>query len=219
MYIVTRLIFIVSSTWKDALRDRLVLRKVFDPPPFSVIPFSLMFTSHTLTELLSPQLSKEYHLFRPLIVAARQLVQEIRRMPLPDPGPDSPVRRAFDPRFGRVIVSFIPLHVIQLRVVWDKLLGLLDSLDQLRTLMGVASLASWNVRVFYARSAQSISHLTPLCRSRDTFKRGLRNPIDIFRTSDPRARYGSLLSLHLFFFCAAHSEYVSSRPCSRKGPC
>ncbi|KAG8217116.1 Mak10 subunit, NatC N-terminal acetyltransferase-domain-containing protein, partial [Butyriboletus roseoflavus] len=102
--------FEASSTWKDALRDRLVLRK-------------------TLIELLSAQLSKEYHRFCPLVDAARELVQRIRRMPLPDPRPDSPVPRAFDPQFPRVLVSFIPLHVIGLPdqdTVWNKLVGLLD---------------------------------------------------------------------------------------------
>ncbi|KAF8548370.1 hypothetical protein OG21DRAFT_1471303 [Imleria badia] len=121
--------FKASSTWKDALHDRLVLRK-------------------TLIELFSAQLSKEYHLFRPLVDRARELVQKIRQTPPPDPGPDSPAPRAFDPQFARVLVSFIPLHVIKLPdqdIVWNKLVGLLDSLDQLSTLAGVSNLTSWKV--------------------------------------------------------------------------
>lgn len=99
---------------------------------------------------MSAQLSKEYQRFRPLVNTARELVQKIRQTPPPDPGPDSPAPRAFDPQFARVLVSFIPLHVIRLPdqdTVWNKLVGLLDSLEQLSTLAGLSDLTSWKVVV------------------------------------------------------------------------
>lgn len=140
---------VASSTWKDALRDRLVLRKV----QTSIFTLFLSLTSYqTLIELLSAQLSKEYHRFRPLVNTARELVQRIRQTPPPDPGSDSPAPRAFDPQFARVLVSFIPLHVIRLPsqdIMWNKLVGLLDSLDQLSTLASVLDLTSWKVVTVY----------------------------------------------------------------------
>ncbi|KAH0830164.1 hypothetical protein J3R83DRAFT_1513 [Lanmaoa asiatica] len=146
--------FEASSTWKDALRDRLVLRK-------------------TLIELLSAQSSKEYHRLRPLVNTARELVQKIRRAPPPDPGPDSPVPRAFDPQFARVLVSFIPLHVIRLPdqdTVWNKLLGLLDSLDQLSTLADVSNLTSWKVimghiQVWLSKPDRRLPYIRSACQS------------------------------------------------------
>ncbi|KAF8835779.1 hypothetical protein BDN67DRAFT_974919 [Paxillus ammoniavirescens] len=121
--------FRAPSSWKNGLLYRLMLRK-------------------TLVELLSAQLSKEYHRFPSLVNTARDLVQRIRQMPPPEPGPTSPAPCAFDPQFARVLVSFIPLHVIQLpdqEKVWNTLVGLLDSLEQVSNLAGVSELTTWKI--------------------------------------------------------------------------
>ena len=118
------------------------------------------------------QLSKEYHRFGPLVNTARELIQKIRQTPPPEPGPDSPAPRAFDPQFARVLVSFIPLHVIKLPdqdTVWNKLVGLLDSLEQLSTLAGVSNLTSWKV-VTNVLTVYHPAHLT--LRSWATFNYG-----------------------------------------------
>jgi len=103
-------------------------------------------------ELLDAQLSKEYFRFRPLIDTARGLLQQIRISRPPPPHISSAATRAFDPQFPRVLVSMIPLHIIQLPEqdkVWDKLAGLLDSLEQLSILIEIPDLSTWNVRLFF----------------------------------------------------------------------
>ncbi|KAH7890082.1 Mak10 subunit, NatC N-terminal acetyltransferase-domain-containing protein [Phlebopus sp. FC_14] len=118
-----------QSRWRNALLQRLVLRK-------------------TLVELLSAQLAKEYHRFRSLTGTARDLIRQIRRFPPPEPGATSPALHTFDPQFARVLVSFIPLHVIQLPeqgIVWDKLLGLLESLEQASRLVEISNLSTWKI--------------------------------------------------------------------------
>jgi hypothetical protein len=67
-----------------------------------------------------------------------------------EPGPDSPARLAFDPQFPRVIVSYIPLHVIQLpdqAHTWALLKGLLISLRNVNDLAGTAELTTWEVYI------------------------------------------------------------------------
>lgn len=118
-------------------------------------------------------------------------------MPPPDPGPDSPAPRAFDPQFSRVLVSFIPLHIIRLPdqdTVWNKLVGLLDSLDQLSTLAEVSNLTTWKV-VTIASTEYPLAHL--VFRLWVTFKYGYRNQIDVCLTSGPHARYRGLV--HVLF--------------------
>lgn len=69
-------------------------------------------------------------------------------MPPPEPVPDSPAPHAFDPQFARVLVSFIPLHLIRLPdqdTVWNKLVGFLDSLDQISILAEISNLTCWKV--------------------------------------------------------------------------
>ena len=102
-------------------------------------------------QLLEAQLSKEYFRFRPLIDKARGLLQQIRISRPPPPHISSAAARAFDPQFPRVLVSIIPLHIIQLPEqdkVWDKLAGLLDSLEQLSILIEIPDLSTWNVCLF-----------------------------------------------------------------------
>ncbi|KAL4064339.1 Mak10 subunit, NatC N-terminal acetyltransferase-domain-containing protein [Scleroderma citrinum] len=117
------------SLWRNALFKRLVLRKV-------------------IVELLAAQLSKEYFRFRPLLDTARNLLQQIRVSSPPLPRASSPAIHAFNPQFPRVLVSMIPLHIIQLPEqdrTWDKLAGLLDSLEQLSILIEIPDLSTWNV--------------------------------------------------------------------------
>ncbi|KAF8437566.1 Mak10 subunit, NatC N-terminal acetyltransferase-domain-containing protein [Boletus edulis BED1] len=182
--------FQASSTWKDALRDRLVLRK-------------------TLIELLLAQLTKEYNRFPSLVNTARQLVQKIRQTPPPEPGPDSPASRAFDPQFARVLVSFIPLHDIQLPdqdTVWNKLVVLLDSLDQLSTLAGVSDLSTWKVIMGHVQSWLSkpdrrLAYIRSACQS-TLFEDGLvfnkytqKHVVDCFFMENCEISYDSFIDM------------------------
>ena len=166
---------------------------------FDVCHCYLSLTSYqTFIELLAAQLSKEYYRLRPLVNTARELVQKIRQTPPPEPEPDSPAPRAFDPQFARVLVSFIPLHIIRLPdqdVVWNKVAELLDSLDQLSTLAEVSNLTSWKV-VRIVLTKIPLTHTT--LRLRATSKYGLQNQIDVSHTSGLHARYQDFLSSVLF---------------------
>ncbi|KAF9228847.1 Mak10-domain-containing protein [Gyrodon lividus] len=145
--------FEAPSSWKDGLLCRLMLRKA-------------------LVELLSAQSSKEYHRFRSLVDTARELIQRIRQMPSPNPEPTSPALCAFDPQFARVLVSYIPLHVIQSpeqEKVWNTLAGLLDSLEQLSTLAGVTNLTIWktvgHVQICSPKPDQRLPYIRSACQS------------------------------------------------------
>ncbi|KAG6375824.1 hypothetical protein JVT61DRAFT_2681 [Boletus reticuloceps] len=181
--------FQASSTWKDALRDRLVLRK-------------------TLIELLLAQLTKEYNRFPLLVNTARQLVQKIRQTPPPEPGPDSPASRAFDPQFARVLVSFIPLHDIRLPdqdTVWNKLVVLLDSLDQLSTLAGVSDLSTWkimgHVQSWLSKPDRRLPYIRSACQS-TLFEDGLvfnkytqKHVVDCFFMENCEISYDSFIDM------------------------
>ncbi|KIM61115.1 hypothetical protein SCLCIDRAFT_16178 [Scleroderma citrinum Foug A] len=137
------------SFWRNALFQRLNLRKV-------------------LVQLLEAQLSKEYFRFRPLIDKARGLLQQIRISRPPPPHISSAAARAFDPQFPRVLVSMIPLHIIQLPEqdkVWDKLAGLLDSLEQLSILIEIPDLSTWNVLGTLQLWQPKRNHYLPYTRS------------------------------------------------------
>ncbi|KAN0073799.1 hypothetical protein V8E55_012053 [Tylopilus felleus] len=173
--------FNASSTWKDAL--------------------------HTV-DLFAAQLSKEYHRFRPLVDTARDLIQKIRQNPPPNPGPDSPALRAFDPTFTRVLVSFIPLHVIRLPdqdTVWNKLVGLLDSLDQLSTLAGISNLTHWKVmghiQVWFSKPDRRLPYIRSACQS-TLFEDGLvlssytqKHIVDCFFTENCGVPYDSFVDM------------------------
>ncbi|KAF9239144.1 Mak10 subunit, NatC N-terminal acetyltransferase-domain-containing protein [Melanogaster broomeanus] len=125
--------FKVPSSWKNGLRYRLMLRK-------------------TLVELLSAQLSKEYHRFHSLA----NLTSTTRLR--------SPIRR--------ILVSFIPLHAIQLPEqdrVWNTLVRLLDSLEQLSTLAGVSDLATWKIlghtQTWSPKPAERLAYIRSACQS------------------------------------------------------
>ncbi|KIJ63356.1 hypothetical protein HYDPIDRAFT_113345 [Hydnomerulius pinastri MD-312] len=141
------------STWRNALLQRLILRK-------------------TLLDLLSAQLAKEYRQFQSIIDTARRLIQQIRQSPPPEPGQASPAPRAFDPQFARVLVSFIPLHVIQLPEqdkVWNTLLGLLNSLEQLSIMAEISNLSTWkivgHVQLWSPKADQRLPYVRSACQS------------------------------------------------------
>lgn len=65
-----------------------------------------------------------------------------------EPALDSPACLAFDPEFARVLVSYIPLHVIQLpdqAHAWASLEGILMSLKRVNTLANTSEISTWEV--------------------------------------------------------------------------
>lgn len=83
-----------------------------------------------------------------MINLSLQLLHPIMTVTPSEPAPDSPARLAFDPQFPRAIVSFIPLHVIQLpnqTHTWALLKGLLTSLKNVNDLASTAELTTWEV--------------------------------------------------------------------------
>ncbi|KAI6099200.1 Mak10 subunit, NatC N-terminal acetyltransferase-domain-containing protein [Pisolithus croceorrhizus] len=111
-------------------------------------PITRLILRKMLVKLFSALLSKDYFRFRPLIEMARVMLQHVHASPPPPPRSCSPVPRAFDPQFPRVLISSIPLQPIQLpeqSKVWDTLAGLLDSLEQLSVLIEIPGLSTWDI--------------------------------------------------------------------------
>ncbi|KAG1736921.1 Mak10 subunit, NatC N-terminal acetyltransferase-domain-containing protein [Suillus paluster] len=120
----------VQQPWKAMLVDRLKFRK-------------------SLIELFETQLSQAHsNLLPTMINLSLQLLHPIMTATPSEPAPDSPARLAFDPHFARVLVSFIPLHVIELpdqAHTWASLEGLLTSLKNVNNLANTAELSTWEI--------------------------------------------------------------------------
>lgn len=128
-------------------------------------------------------MSKEYARFRPLVDTARQLLQSARQT-TPQLGPLSPARLTFDPEYPRVLISQIPLYIIELPEqdkVWNKLTGLLDSLEQLSLLMEIPNLSVWNVNHVFLHSTIDLSSIP---RQSAPFKICHRNHINVYPMFD-----------------------------------
>jgi hypothetical protein len=120
----------VQQPWKAMLMNRLTLRK-------------------SLIVLFETQLSQPHSGLLPTMInLSLQLLHPIMTVTPSEPAPDSPARLAFDPQYPRVIVSYIPLHVIQLpdqAHTWALLKGLLTSLKNVNDLANTAELTTWEV--------------------------------------------------------------------------
>ncbi|KAG2073488.1 Mak10-domain-containing protein [Suillus decipiens] len=120
----------VQQPWKSMLMNRLMFRK-------------------SLIVLFETQLSQPHSGLLPTMInLSLQLLHSITTVTPSEPAPDSPARLAFDPQFPRVIVSYIPLHVIQLpdqAHTWALLEGLLTSLKNVNDLANTAELTTWEV--------------------------------------------------------------------------
>ncbi|KAG1749555.1 Mak10 subunit, NatC N-terminal acetyltransferase-domain-containing protein [Suillus lakei] len=120
----------VQQPWKAMLMDRLMFRK-------------------SLIELFEAQLSQPHSSLLPTMInLSLQLLHPIITVAPSEPAPDSPARLAFDPQYPRVIVSYIPLHVIQLpdqAQTWASLKGLLTSLKNVNDLANAAELTTWEI--------------------------------------------------------------------------
>ncbi|KAG2359731.1 Mak10 subunit, NatC N-terminal acetyltransferase-domain-containing protein [Suillus spraguei] len=103
----------------------------------------------SLIVLFETQLSQPHSGLLPTMInLSLQLLHSITTVTPSEPAPDSPARLAFDPQFPRVIVSYIPLHVIQLpdqAHTWALLEGLLTSLKNVNDLANTAELTTWEV--------------------------------------------------------------------------
>ncbi|KAG1856630.1 Mak10 subunit, NatC N-terminal acetyltransferase-domain-containing protein [Suillus subalutaceus] len=120
----------VQQPWKAMLMNRLMLRK-------------------SLIVLFETQLSQPHSSLLPTMInLSLQLLHPIMTVTPSEPALDSPARLAFDPQFPRVIVSYIPLHVIQLpdqARTWALLEGMLTSLKNVNDLANTTELTTWEV--------------------------------------------------------------------------
>ncbi|KAG0694642.1 Mak10 subunit, NatC N-terminal acetyltransferase-domain-containing protein [Suillus ampliporus] len=120
----------VPQPWKAMLMNRLKFRK-------------------SLIELFETQLSQPHSNLLPTMISlSLQLLHPITTTTQSDPAPDSPARLAFDPQFARVLVSYIPLHVIELpdqAHTWASLEGLLTSLKTVNDLANTVELSTWEI--------------------------------------------------------------------------
>ncbi|OAX36010.1 Mak10-domain-containing protein [Rhizopogon vinicolor AM-OR11-026] len=120
----------VQQPWQAMLMDRLKFRK-------------------SLIELFETQLSQPHSSLLPAMIdLSLHLLRNVMTAPLSEPAPVSPARLAFDPEFARVLVSYIPLHVIQLpdqAHTWASLKGLLTSLKNVNDLANTAEVSTWEI--------------------------------------------------------------------------
>lgn len=130
-----------------------------------------------------------------------QLLHPIMTVTPSEPGPDSPARLAFDPQFPRVIVSYIPLHVIQLpdqAHTWALLKGLLTSLKNVNYLASTAELTTWEV---YTVTALPSINIKSSIRLLVIYSCGAHSPIAGFHTSVQSHRRVTCMPTSLVEFC------------------
>ncbi|KAJ8591458.1 Mak10-domain-containing protein [Rhizopogon salebrosus TDB-379] len=120
----------VQHPWQTMLMDRLKFRK-------------------SLIELFETQLSQPHSSLLPTMIdLSLHLMRTVMTATPSAPTPDSPACLAFDPEFARVLVSYIPLHVIQLpdqAHTWASLEGLLMSLKDVNDLANTAEILTWEI--------------------------------------------------------------------------
>ena len=99
-----------------------------------------------------------------------------------EPATDSPACLAFDPEYARVLVSYIPLHVIQLpdqTHAWASLEGLLASLKNINTLANTNEISTWEVQSIIAVLS---TNLKTRFRLLDIYRYGVQGPTVGFHT-------------------------------------
>lgn len=103
----------------------------------------------SLIELFETQLSQPHsNLLPTMIDLSLHALHTVTTATPSEPALDAPARLAFDPEFARVLVSYIPLHVIQLPDqdhTWASLKGLLTSLKNVNDLANTAEISTWEV--------------------------------------------------------------------------
>ena len=103
----------------------------------------------SLIELFETQLSQPHSSLLPsMIDLSLHLLHNVVAATPSEPPTDSPACLAFDPEYARVLVSYIPLHVIQLpdqTHAWASLEGLLASLKNINTLANTNEISTWEV--------------------------------------------------------------------------
>lgn len=87
--------------------------------------------------------------FPELINQAREHLHSIRVHPSPEPDPDSPARRAFDPYVARRLNTFIPIRVIDVPTAedtWSAMDRFLEGWEELSVLSLTGEISTWDVR-------------------------------------------------------------------------
>jgi hypothetical protein len=161
-------ITIVQQPWQTMLMDRLKFRKVWNVT-FSRQQYADLCQS--LIELFETQLSQPHSSLLPTMIdLSLHLMRTVMTATPSAPTPDSPACLAFDPEFARVLVSYIPLHVIQLpdqAHTWASLEGLLMSLKDVNDLANTAEILTWEVNAIVALiliDIKTSSRLPGICK-------------------------------------------------------
>lgn len=84
-----------------------------------------------------------------LIGEARECLTFVRSNPVPEPTPNSPARRAFDPTITRRLNTAVPACRVaepSMEQAWEALAALLDDLYDLSCLKRTRSFISWEVK-------------------------------------------------------------------------
>lgn len=150
---------IVPIFWRDALRSRIILRKVH-LNPLGTYASSLTYIWQTLLQLMQSDIYTSPH-FRDLIDLASSQLKSIRSHPIPTPEPSSPAYLAFDPYIGRHLRTLVPLRIISLpsfEKTWKAIDDLLGGWKELTLLSTTHNLSTWEVM-----PSKFLLHLPDFC--------------------------------------------------------
>ncbi|KAF8626362.1 hypothetical protein AX15_005013 [Amanita polypyramis BW_CC] len=149
----------IPEEWRHPLRARILLRK-------------------SLLQLMELQSSTDAVQFVKLIDEARKCLAYVQSHPAPEPEPNSPAHRAFDPMIVRRLSTAFPasrMPMPSLEQAWNALVELLDDLHDLSCLTRTMSIMTWEVMGNLRVWMPGYRHRVPYVRSliQKTFYNGV----------------------------------------------